>query len=139
VEGANRLVVASRLSITQTLPIRLRERIARCPACAMPPTRWFGGIYRDPKNFFANFSVSPNFFDVYRNCRSRPSNWRLQGRPAPARWSARRWPRFGWKIGDTIPLQATIFPRSGSNDWPLQLKGIYRSKDRARPPTKNAS
>jgi putative ABC transport system permease protein len=39
--------------------------------------------------------------------------------------------QFGWKIGDTIPLQATIFPRSGSNDWPLQLVGIFRSKDRA--------
>ena len=38
---------------------------------------------------------------------------------------------FGWKIGDTIPLQATIFPRQGSNDWPLQLVGIFRSKDRA--------
>ena len=39
--------------------------------------------------------------------------------------------QFGWKIGDTIPLQATIFPRQGSNDWPLQLVGIFRSKDRA--------
>src|SRR5690606_27790266 len=38
--------------------------------------------------------------------------------------------KFGWKIGDTIPLQATIFPRSGSNDWPLQLAAIYRARDR---------
>jgi putative ABC transport system permease protein len=38
--------------------------------------------------------------------------------------------KFGWKLGDTIPLQATIFPRNGSNDWPLQVSAIFRAKDR---------
>ena len=37
--------------------------------------------------------------------------------------------RFGWKIGDTIPLQATIFPTKGSNDWPFTLRGIYKVDD----------
>ena len=40
--------------------------------------------------------------------------------------------KHGWKIGDTIPLQATIFPRNGSNDWPLQLTTIFRVKDRSQ-------
>ena len=41
--------------------------------------------------------------------------------------------RFGWKIGDTIPLQATIFPnRDGSNDWPLTLRGVFTLKDSKR-------
>jgi len=37
--------------------------------------------------------------------------------------------KHGWKIGDTIPLQATIFPRGGSNDWPLTLTTIFKVKD----------
>ncbi|HVJ38683.1 MAG TPA: FtsX-like permease family protein, partial [Stenotrophomonas sp.] len=45
--------------------------------------------------------------------------------------------KFGWKVGDTIPLQATIFPRGGSNDWPLELKLIFRAKDRANVQAEN--
>jgi putative ABC transport system permease protein len=41
--------------------------------------------------------------------------------------------RFGWKVGDTIPLQATIFPqKDGSNAWPLKLDGIFEIKDAKR-------
>lgn len=133
VDGANRLVVASRLSITQTLPVNLRERIATVPGVRDATyAMWFGGIYRDPKNFFANYSVAPNFFDVYRN-------YQIPAEQLAAFKATRSGAvvgealakEFGWKIGDTIPLQATIFPRSGSNDWPLQLVGIFRAKDRA--------
>ena len=37
--------------------------------------------------------------------------------------------QFGWKVGDTIPLQATIFPTKGSNDWQFTLRGIYHVDD----------
>jgi putative ABC transport system ATP-binding protein len=93
---------------------------------------WFGGIYQDPKNFFPNFSVSPNYFDVYRELQIDPAqleDWKQTRTGAIVGETLAK--QFGWKIGDTIPLQATIFPRGGSNDWPLVLKGIYRSKDRA--------
>ena len=41
--------------------------------------------------------------------------------------------RFGWKVGDTIPLQATIFPqKDGSNAWPLTLRGTFRLADSKR-------
>ena len=67
VEGANRLVVASRLSITQSLPIRLEAQVRQVAGVRdVAYGMWFGGIYQDPKNFFPNFSVSPNYFDVYR-------------------------------------------------------------------------
>ncbi|MFP3648533.1 ABC transporter permease, partial [Paraburkholderia sp. SIMBA_054] len=66
VEGANRLIVASRLSITQSLPVRLESQIRTIPGVRdVTYAMWFGGIYQDPKNFFPNFSVSPNYFDVY--------------------------------------------------------------------------
>lgn len=133
VDGANRLVVASRLSITQTLPVNLRDRIAAVPGVRDATyAMWFGGIYRDPKNFFANYSVAPNFFDVYRNYEIPADQLAaFKATRSGAVVGEALAKEFGWKIGDTIPLQATIFPRSGSNDWPLQLVGIFRARDRS--------
>lgn len=134
VEGANRLVTASRLSITQSLPVRLETQIRQVDGVRdVAYGMWFGGIYQDPKNFFPNFSVSPNYFDVYRELQIDPAqleDWKQTRTGAIVGESLAN--QFGWKIGDTIPLQATIFPRGGSNDWPLELKGIFRSKDRAQ-------
>ena len=133
VDGANRLVVASRLSITQTLPVNLRDRIATVPGVRDATyAMWFGGIYQDPKNFFANYSVAPNFFDVYRNYEIPADQLAaFKATRSGAVVGEALAKEFGWKVGDTIPLQATIFPRSGSNDWPLQLVGIFRARDRS--------
>jgi putative ABC transport system permease protein len=132
VEGANRLVVASRLSITQSLPINLLPQIEAVPGVRKATyAMWFGGIYQDPKNFFPNFSVAPNFFDVYTEYEVPPDQLKaFQDTRNGAIVGEALAKKFGWKLGDTIPLQATIFPRNGSNDWPLQLKAIFRAKDR---------
>jgi putative ABC transport system permease protein len=133
VEGSNRLVVASRLSITQSLPINLLPQIEAVPGVRKATyAMWFGGIYQDPKNFFPNFSVAPNFFDVYTEYEVPPDQLKaFQDTRNGAIVGEALAKKFGWKLGDTIPLQATIFPRNGSNDWPLQLKAIFRAKDRS--------
>ena len=133
VDGANRLVTTSRLSITQSLPVRLEQQIRTVPGVKdVTYAMWFGGIYQDPKNFFPSFSVAPNYFDVYTNLQLPPEQLKaFQDTRTGAVVGETLAKEFGWKIGDTIPLQATIFPRQGSNDWPLQLVGIFRSKDRA--------
>jgi len=139
VEGANRLVVASRLSITQSLPVRLEPQIRSIPGVRdVTYAMWFGGIYRDPKDFFPNFSVAPNFFDVYTEYDVPADQLKaFQNTRSGAAVGEALAKKFGWKIGDTIPLQATIFPRSGSNDWPLELKLIFRAKDRANVQAEN--
>ena len=132
VDGANRLIVASRLSITQSLPVRLQAEIEAIPGVEnVTYAMWFGGIYQDQRNFFPNFSVAPNFFDVYGEYEVPPDQLQAfrDTRTGAAVGEALA-KKFGWKIGDTIPLQATIFPRGGSNDWPLELKAIFRAKDR---------
>jgi putative ABC transport system permease protein len=133
VDGANRLVTTSRLSITQSLPVRLQEQIRTVPGVKDATyAMWFGGIYQDPKNFFPSFSVAPNYFDVYTNLQLPPEQLKaFQDTRTGAVVGEALAKEFGWKVGDTIPLQATIFPRQGSNDWPLQVVGIFRSKDRA--------
>jgi putative ABC transport system permease protein len=132
VDGANRLIVASRLSITQSLPTRLLPQIEAVPGVRkVTYAMWFGGIYRDPKDFFPNFSVADNYFDVYTDFVVPPEQlkaFRENRTGAVVGESLAK--KFGWKLGDTIPLQATIFPRNGSNDWPLQVSAIFRAKDR---------
>lgn len=134
VTGANRMVVASRLSITQMLPYSLNTQIAAVPGVRKSSyAAWFGGIYRDPKNFFPNFSIGPGYLDLYPEFKLPPAQRRAfdadrQG--AIVGESLAR--RFGWKIGDTIPMQATIFPTRGSNDWSFKLRGIFRIDDAKR-------
>ena len=83
VDGANRLIVASRLSITQSLPVRLQAEIEAIPGVEnVTYAMWFGGIYQDQRNFFPNFSVAPNFFDVYGEYEVPPDQ--LQARFAAA-------------------------------------------------------
>jgi len=132
IEGVNRLVVTSRLSITQSLPIRLGTQIREVAGVRdVTSAMWFGGIYKDPKNFFANSSVAPNYFDVYRELQIPPEQLKaFHATRTGAIVGESLAKEFGWKLGDTIPLQATLFPRGGSNDWPLELVGIFRSKDR---------
>ena len=133
--GSKRLVVASRLSITQMLPYSLLSQIEAVPGVErVAYAAWFGGIYRDPKNFFPNFSVSPNYLDLYPEYVVPPAQ--------KAAFAADRTgaivgeslaKRNGWKLGDTVPLQATIFPqKDGSNAWPLKIDGIFTVKDAKR-------
>ena len=134
VTGANRMVVASRLSITQMLPYSLSTQIPTIPGVKRTTyAAWFGGIYQDPRNFFPNFSVGPGYLDLY-------PEFELPAAQRKA-WEANRTgaivgealaQQFGWKVGDTIPLQATIFPTKGSNDWSFRLDGIFRIADEKR-------
>lgn len=134
VDGANRLIVSSRLSITQTLPIRLLQQIEGIPGVQRATyAMWFGGIYQDMRNFFPNFSVAPNYFDVYTEFEVPPEQVEaFKATRTGAAVGEALAQKFGWKLGDTIPLQATIFPRNGSNDWPLELTTIFRVKDRSQ-------
>ena len=131
VAGANRMVTMSRLSITQMLPYSLDQQIHAVPGVKQAAyAAWFGGIYRDPKNFFANFSVSPNYLDLYPEFKlpdAQRKAWQADRQGAIVGEALAR--QFGWKIGDTIPLQATIFPTHGSNDWSFTLRGIYHVDD----------
>ncbi len=128
--GVDRLVTTSRYSIIQSLPSSLGARIAAVPGVAtVGSANWFGGIYQDPKNFVLSFAVSDNFLDIYREIEL-PVEQRkafdatrtgaVVGEPLAK--------RFGWKVGDKIPLQSTIFPqRNGDKTWPFDIVGIYKA------------
>lgn len=132
VAGADRLVVSSRLSLTQMLPLNLEQKIAATPGVKkVAYAAWFGGIYKDPKNFFPNFSVGPGYLDLYPEYVISPDQlkaWENDRTGAVVGEALAK--KFGWKVGDTIPLQATIFPqKDGSNAWPLTLRGTFKVAD----------
>ena len=134
VAGYDRLVTASRLSITQMLPYSLRSQIEAIPGVErVVHMAWFGGIYRDQRNFFPNMSTGPGFFDMYPEYdipAAQLEDWASTRNGAVV--GAALAEKHGWKLGDTIPLQATIFPTGGSNDWQFELVGIYSVRDQKR-------
>jgi putative ABC transport system permease protein len=134
VAGANRMVVSSRLSITQMLPYSLDGKIAATPGVKKAAyAAWFGGIYRDPKNFFPNFSVSPNYLDLYPEYELPAAQRKAFDTDRTAAIVGESLAkRHGWKVGDTIPMQATIFPIKGSNNWEFKLAGIFKVNDGKR-------
>jgi putative ABC transport system permease protein len=131
-EGASRLVVSSRLSIIQPLPYADLAQIRRIPGVEQVAfANWFGGIYQERKNFFANFAVSPDYLDMYPEF-VLPEEQRqafLDTRTG-AIVGNNLAKRYGFKVGDRIPLQATIFPhRNGDNTWTFDLVGIFHTRE----------
>lgn len=134
VAGYDRMIVASRLSITQTLPYRLRDQIAGVPGVkAVAYGNWFGGIYKDARNFFPNFAIGPGYMEMYPEFKIPKEQLdAFYAERTGAIVGAALAEQYGWKIGDTIPLQATIFPTGGSNNWSFKLVGIFRMEDAKR-------
>jgi len=132
VVGVDRLITVSKVSFTLSLPKSLLERIEATPGvAAVSYANWFGGVYQDPKNFFANEAVAENFFDLY-------PEWKLPAQQRQAFHDTRTGAvvgeslarEFNWKLGDKIPLQATIFPqKGGANTWTFDLVGIFHVAD----------
>ena len=132
VAGLNRLVTVSKISFTLQLPKSLLEPIRAVPGVTdVTYANWFGGIYQDPKNFFPNEAVAPNFLDAY-------PEWKMSAAERAAFRNTRTGAvvgaalaeQFQWKLGDKIPLQGTIFPqKNGNNTWTFELAGIYHLTD----------
>ncbi len=132
VVGVDRLLVVHKVSIIQPLPISYRERIAAMPGIeAVSFQSWFGGIYQDPKNFFGQMAVETDtFLDLYPEFvlpEEQKKAWLADRTGAiVGRVTA---DRFGWKVGDRIPIQATIYRRKdGSRAWEFNLSGIYEGE-----------
>jgi putative ABC transport system permease protein len=129
--GIDRLIVSSRFSIIQPLPYAQLARMQAVPGVRkIAYANWFGGIYQDPKNFFPTIAVSPQpFLDIHPELLLEPEQRQaFLATRTGAIVGAALAERFGWKPGDRIPLQATIFPnKDGSIVWTLDLVGIFRA------------
>ena len=130
--GAERLQVGARLSFIQPLPQGLGAQIAQVPGVKdVAYANWFGGAYQDPHNQIFTFAVSDNYLDVYPEVEVDPEQRKafdhnLNGILAGEIIMK----KYGWKIGDKIPLQSQIFPnKEGNKNWNFDLMGVMKSKD----------
>jgi putative ABC transport system permease protein len=134
VAGADRLVVRHKVSIIQLLPQSYEARIERMPGVeeALHQT-WFGGIYKEAKNFFPQVPVRPeellSMYPEFLLPEEQKQAWmRTRTGAIVGRKTAER---FGFKVGDRIPIQATIWPpKSGGQMWEFDLVGIYDGKEK---------
>ncbi|MGF6710505.1 putative ABC transport system permease protein [Luteibacter sp. W1I16] len=126
--GVDRLITTSRYSIIQSLPASLSTRMEAVPGVkSVGHANWFGGIYQDPKNFVLSFAVSDNYLDIYQEIVLPPEQRKAyESTRTGAIVGEALAKRFGWKVGDKVPLQSTIFPqRNGDKTWPFDIVGIY--------------
>lgn len=125
-QSTQRLITRHRVSLTFSLPIYYRQKMATVPGVvAVVPTQWFGGLYIDdkPEHFFAQFATDPqDFFKVYTDFKIPPDQldaW--QHDRAGAVVDSELAKKFHWKIGDRIVLKGTIWDAN----LELTIRGIY--------------
>ncbi len=131
--GIDRLIVRHRVSITELLPLSYQQRIALIPGVAsVVHQTWFGGVYQDPKNFFAQMPVEPEpflaMFPEYVLPEDQKLAWlRTRTGAIVGRQTAKR---FGWNIGDRIPILSQIWStKQGGQVWEFDIVGIYDGKE----------
>ncbi|HKI85628.1 MAG TPA: FtsX-like permease family protein [Thermoanaerobaculia bacterium] len=135
VTGADRLVTINKISLIQPLPIAYKDKIAAIRGVTQVTfANWFGGIYQDPKNFFPQIVVEPEaylrMYPEFLLPKAEKEKWLADRTGAiVGRTTARR---FGWKIGDRIPLENPIWrKKDGSHTWEFTIDGIYDGKEKA--------
>jgi putative ABC transport system permease protein len=124
----DRLVTRSKISITFSLPLAQKSKIERIPGVAgVTHCSWFGGIYKDPKNFFAQIALEgPETFAFFPEYLVDPAAMEaFTNERNAAIVGTTLAKRFGWKVGDSIRLKGTIYP----GDWDFVIRGIYRGRD----------
>ena len=122
--SVNRLTVINKTSLIMPLPFSYRDRLLRVPGVTgVTYATWFGGVYQDEKNFFPQFAVDKDtWLDVYREYRvskeqteafMRDRQCCLVGKSLAK--------RFGFKVGDRIPLRGTIW----TGTWEFNVCGVW--------------
>jgi putative ABC transport system permease protein len=125
--ASDRIVTRNAISITQPLPLSYRDRIAQVRGVTKVTfSNWFGGIYKDPRNFFAQFALDgKTALDVF-NIRfvqgSREAFLDDRNSCIVGKTLAKT---YDFKIGDTIPLQGDIYP----GDWRFKVAGLIESPE----------
>lgn len=133
-EGASvdRLIVTGKYSIIDLLPISQRNAILMVDGVeAVTHQSWFGGNYQDPSNFFPKFPVEPRaYFEMYPELVIDPVDLDAFERTRTgAVVPLDLMQRFGWEIGDKIPIEADIWPmKDGNRNWVFDLVGTYTTE-----------
>ena len=128
IAGLDRLILIHKVSLIMPLPYSYLGRLQTTPGVELATHQtWFNGIYQEPANFFANIAVEPEkFLKIYPEFRVPPDQvnaWLADRQGAIVGRDLAQ--RFGWKVGDRIPLIGTIWQPKQGQVWDFNLRGIY--------------
>ncbi len=136
--GADKLITDNRYSITVPLPIAYRQQIKSVPGVSeVTFFSWFGGYYQESKNFvFALPIEQESYFNLHQGdfiVDAQQMKAFRQTRNGAMVYSGLM-KKFGWKVGDKLPLHSTIWTQrnSGSLDWNFEIVGTFEVKDPAQ-------
>jgi putative ABC transport system permease protein len=131
--GANRLIVQHKMSLIMQLPQSYESRIEQIDGVAdATEASWFGGIYIDERNQFAQIAVRPEeFLATYPEFIVSPEQKAAWLHTKTGAVAGRKLAdKFHWKVGDRIPIGATFNRPKQGNTWTFDLVGIYEGKDK---------
>ncbi|HKW12316.1 MAG TPA: FtsX-like permease family protein [Gemmatimonadaceae bacterium] len=126
--SARRLVSTNATGIVFTLPIAYANRLQAQPGVeAVTWANWFGGRYGDGKRFFATFAIDPkSYLEMYPEMVMPDEQKQAFLRERTAALVGKSlMDAFGWKLGQNITLQGTIFP----GDWTFTIRAVYKPTD----------
>lgn len=142
-EGADRLVVANKSSIMQPLPLGYKERIATLDNVAhVAPFAYLGTFFQDASHPVVTVASEPRAYlqmlpeIVFRDPAQREAWFADRASILVGRELA---DEFGWKVGDLVPLYASIYPkRDNSSVWTFRVAAIFDART-AKGNTKSAA
>ena len=127
--SSTRIVTIRSTSLIFSMPTSHAEAIRNTPGVQdLTWANWFGGIYKDPQNFFANFAVDPeSYLRMYPEIILTPEERKvfLEDRTGCIVGDGLA-KRYGFKVGDRITLQVGI-PVYGTQDYDFTVRAVYRS------------
>ena len=128
IAGLDRLVLIHKVSLIMPLPISYQERLRATEGVEIVSHQsWFGGVYQDPSNFFAQMVVEPEpFMKIYPEFKIAPEHvkaWMADRQGAIVGVDLMR--RFNWKVGDRIPIVGTIWQPKQGQVWDFNIVGTY--------------
>jgi putative ABC transport system permease protein len=132
---AKRLLTISRYSFIELLPIAHLKQIERVPGVVgVSYAEWFGAKYQNESNAFPVFAVDPErYLAMYPEFTIAPAQREAFARTRTgAVAGVRLVERFGWKIGQTLPISSEIHPKTdGDLNWQFDLVGVLDAEDPA--------
>jgi putative ABC transport system permease protein len=120
----DRLVTRNAISLVFPMPLHYREKIRGVAGVrTVGAANWFGGVYQDPKNFFPQFAIDAGpYFAMYPEYRVPEDELRAFLRDRQGVVIGRKLAAtYGFKIGDVVPLQGTIY----AGTWSFTVRAIY--------------
>ncbi|PYR60711.1 MAG: hypothetical protein DMF85_04280 [Acidobacteria bacterium] len=130
--GQGRLMVIDKVSIINPLPAAYEGKIRQVEGVTdTTHSNWFGGYYQDVRNQFATFAVEPaSWLRIYAREFELPEDqrkaWIADRTGAIVGADTAR--RYGFKVGQRVPIQGTIYRRPDGGPWEFTIDGIYDSK-----------